>query len=97
LSPFLILYRGYRLISVESPLIQRDGCIESQGVFAEFKRVMELGVPVPTNKEWREIQIAEATDPTDTVRNQIGADQVVVDGKLMMKREYMGVNVLLPV
>ena len=58
---------------------------------------MDLGVPIPTNKEWREIQIAEATDPTDTVRNRIGADQILVGDKLMQQREYFGVKVLLPV
>lgn len=83
--------------AAESPLIKREGCIEEQGVYKEFKRVMDLGVPVPTNRQWREIQIAEATDPTDTERNRVGADQVIVNGKLMQTREYMGVKVLLPV
>ncbi|KIR30163.1 flavonol synthase [Cryptococcus deuterogattii 99/473] len=83
--------------AAESPLIKREGCIEEQGVYKEFKRVMDLGVPVPTNRQWREIQIAEATDPTDTERNRVGADQVIINGKLMQTREYMGVKVLLPV
>lgn len=55
------------------------------------------GKLVPTNREWREIQIATATDPTDTERNRIGADQVLIDGKLMNQRDYMGVKVVLPV
>ena len=71
--------------------------MEEQGVYKEFKRVMDLGVPPPTNQQWREIQIATVTDPTDTVRNRIGADQVLIDGKLMHQREYMGVKVVLPV
>ena len=54
-------------------------------------------VQIPTNQQWREIQIAEATDPTDDERNRIGADQVLMEGKLMQQREYMGVKVLLPV
>ncbi|KAH0372770.1 Clavaminate synthase-like protein, partial [Aureobasidium melanogenum] len=83
--------------AIESPLIQREGCVEDQGVYKEFKRVMDLGFPIPTNQQWREIQIAEATDPTDDQRNRIGADQVLVEGKLMQQREYMGVKVLLPV
>jgi hypothetical protein len=58
---------------------------------------MDAGVPVPTNQQWREIQIAEATDPTDTSRNQVGADQIIHEGKLFQKREYFGVKVLLPV
>lgn len=58
---------------------------------------MAKGMPVPTNKEWREIQIATVTDPTDTERNRIGADQVLINGKLMHQREYMGVKVVLPV
>lgn len=80
-----------------SPLIKREGCIEEQGVFKEFRRLMDAGVPVPTTAQWREIQIAEATDPTDTKRNAIGADQVQINGKLMQRREYFGVKVLLPV
>ncbi|KAI5195821.1 Clavaminate synthase-like protein [Aureobasidium subglaciale] len=83
--------------AIESPLIQREGCVEDQGVYREFKRVMDLGFPIPTNQQWREIQIAEATDPTDDQRNRIGADQVLMEGRLMQQREYMGVKVLLPV
>ena len=29
-----------------SPLIQREGCVEEQGVYKEFKRLMDAGVPV---------------------------------------------------
>ncbi|KAL1306433.1 hypothetical protein AAFC00_005133 [Neodothiora populina] len=83
--------------AIESPLIQREGCVEEQGVYKELVRVMKLGVPAPTNKQWREIQIAESTDPTDDIRNRIGADQVYIEGKLMQQREYLGVKVLLPV
>ncbi|KAJ5910695.1 gibberellin 3-beta hydroxylase [Penicillium tannophilum] len=81
----------------ESPLIQREGCIEEQGVYKEFKKLTSQGRLVPTNRQWREIQIATATDPTDTVRNKVGADQVLIDGKVMHQREYMGVKVVLPV
>ncbi|PWN88766.1 putative gibberellin 3-beta hydroxylase [Acaromyces ingoldii] len=83
--------------AASSPLIQREGCIEEQGVYKEFKSRMVKGMPVPTNRQWREIHIAQATDPTDTVRNRIGADQVLINGKVMQHREYMGVKVLLPV
>lgn len=82
---------------IASPLIQREGCIEEQGVFKEYKKRMSEGQLVPTNRQWREMQIAGATDPTDTVRNRIGADQVVINGRLMQQREYMGVRVVLPV
>jgi hypothetical protein len=44
-----------------SPLIQREGCIEEQGVYKEFRRLMDAGVPVPTNKQWREIQVSTIT------------------------------------
>lgn len=80
-----------------SPLIQREGCIEEQGVYREFKKVMDAGAAIPTNKQWREIQIANATDPTDSVRNRLGADQVLIGGKLMNQRDFMGVKVTLPV
>jgi hypothetical protein len=78
-------------------LIQREGCVEEQGVYYEYKRRMAQGGEIPTNRQWREIQIATATDPTDTVRNRIGADQVIIDGKVMQQREYMGLKVVLPV
>lgn len=81
----------------DSPLIQREGCIEEQGVYNEFKTRTSQGKLVPTNRQWREIQIATATDPTDRVRNQLGVDQVLINGKLMQQREYMGVKVVLPV
>lgn len=58
---------------------------------------MDQGVPVPTNAQWREKQIAEATDPTDTYHNRIGVHQVLINGKLMQQREYFGVKVMLPV
>ena len=32
--------------AAESPLIQREGCVEEQGVYREFKKVMDLGFPV---------------------------------------------------
>jgi hypothetical protein len=83
--------------AAESPLIQREGCVEEQGVYKEFNAIMKQGVPVPTNRQWREVQIAEATDPTDTERNRLGADQIMLDGKLMQHRNYFGVRVLLPV
>jgi hypothetical protein len=33
-------------VLTDSPLIQREGCIEEQGVYKEFKRLMDAGVPV---------------------------------------------------
>ncbi|KAJ5652951.1 hypothetical protein N7507_010377 [Penicillium longicatenatum] len=81
----------------ESPLIQREGCIEEQGVYKEFKKLTSLERLVPTNQQWREIQISTATDPTDMVRNKVGDDQVLMNGKIMHQREYMGVKVLLPI
>jgi len=44
--------------AMESPLIQREGFVLSQGIFQNFKKLMDAGVPVPTNKEWREAQIS---------------------------------------
>lgn len=71
--------------------------MEDQGVYKEYKKRTAQGQLVPTNAQWREMQIATATDPTDTVRNRIGADQVLINGKLMQQREYMGIKVVLPV
>jgi hypothetical protein len=97
-SVFSPLVQGVVLtLLAESPLIRREGCVDEQGVYNEFRKRTEKGKQVPTNKEWREIQISTATDPTDRVRNRVGADQVLIDGKVMHQREYMGVKVLLPV
>jgi hypothetical protein len=90
-------YTGRADIGAESPLIQREGCIEEQGVYKQFRNLTAQGKLAPTNRQWREIQIATCTDPTDTVRNRVGADQVLIDGKIMHQREYMGVKVVLPV
>jgi hypothetical protein len=85
------------MLFTESPLIQREGCVEEQGIYKEYKKQMSSGRDVPTNRQWREIQISTATDPTDGVRNRVGADQVIIDGKIMHQREYLGMKVVLPV
>jgi hypothetical protein len=36
----------FAAILLESPLIQREGCIEEQGVYKEFKAIIDQGVPV---------------------------------------------------
>lgn len=69
-------------------------------MYYEYKKAMDRATDmtaVPTNQQWREIQIATVTDPTDQARNRIGADQVLINGKLMNQREYMGLTVTLPV
>ncbi|WRT70965.1 uncharacterized protein IL334_007964 [Kwoniella shivajii] len=77
----------------QSPLLQREGCFDSQGAYREFKRLRERGVPIPTNRQWREVQIADAHHPTDAAPN----DKIVVkEGKRFIQREYLGVNILLP-
>ncbi|ORY28195.1 hypothetical protein BCR39DRAFT_599155 [Naematelia encephala] len=76
----------------ESPLIQREGCIESQGAYKEFKLIRDQGVPVPTNRQWREAHIADSTHPTEAKQHET----VVVNGIKMNKKNYLGVNILLP-
>lgn len=44
--------------AVQSPVMQREGFVLEQGVFQQYKRLIDAGVPVPTNKQWREIQIS---------------------------------------
>jgi hypothetical protein len=39
--------------AVESPLLQREGLVEEQGVFREYKKLMDSGSVVPTNKQWQ--------------------------------------------
>ncbi|KAK9768959.1 putative Fe2OG dioxygenase domain-containing protein [Seiridium cardinale] len=74
----------------DSPLIQREGCIEEKGIYQEFKKS-------PPTVNGARIQIATATDPTDTVNNRVGAHQVLIDGKIMHQRKYMGMKVVLPI
>ncbi|KAL6711742.1 hypothetical protein ACN47E_004676 [Coniothyrium glycines] len=81
----------------DSPLIQREGCVKEQGIYKEFMKRTSQGQVPPTNRQWREIQIATATDPTDTIHNRVGVHQTIVNGKLMHTREYMGIKVVLPV
>lgn len=45
--------------AMESPLLQREEVLtDGQGVFVQFKERLDKGEPVPTQKEWREYQIA---------------------------------------
>ena len=44
--------------AVESPLLQREGFVLEQGVFQQYKQLIDAGVPVPTCQEWREAQIS---------------------------------------
>ncbi|KAL7421073.1 hypothetical protein Q5752_003957 [Cryptotrichosporon argae] len=77
----------------ESPLLKREGCFDSQGAYREFRRLQARGVPVPTNREWRDVQIADAHHPTDAAPN----DKIIyIDGAKHIQREYMNVNIILP-
>ncbi|WVW84358.1 hypothetical protein I302_106392 [Kwoniella bestiolae CBS 10118] len=82
---------------MDSPLIQREGFPDYQGAFREFQKARANGLSVPTNAEWREIQIAQTTNTTDVSRNVLGQDWIMHEGKLMNKREFHGVTVILPV
>lgn len=80
------------MLNVESPLIKREGCFESQGAYKEFKVLQDQGIPVPTNKEWREISIAKTRHPTDDPEFK----EVVVNGVKMLEVVHLGVRVLQP-
>jgi len=80
--------------AVESPLIQREGVIAKQGVFKEFMKLMEAGVPVPTNKEWREAQISTRSQIPPEERSG-GVKEV--DGAKYGEDTFFGVRVMLPV
>ncbi|KAL7421071.1 hypothetical protein Q5752_003955 [Cryptotrichosporon argae] len=81
----------------ESPLIQREGYVHYQGCFKEFKRLRDAGMPVPTNRQWRESQIRNGREVTDVVNNQLGKDRIEINGKLFSQREFLGAKVVLPV
>lgn len=80
--------------AVESPLLQREGYVLEQGIFQQYKRLIDVGVPVPTNKQWREVQVS--------TRSQIAPEQrsggvQTVEGVKYGVDEFFGVKVLLPV
>lgn len=52
-------------------------------MYKGFKQLMSDGRLVPTNAEWREIQIATATDVGDQEHNRVGVHQKIVDGRLV--------------
>ncbi len=79
---------------LESPLLQREGFVLDQGVFKEYKAVMDLGLPVPTNKEWRELQVSTVrhgiSNTLDTYRT------VEIDGVKYTEETIHGVKKLIP-
>ncbi|KAK5724232.1 hypothetical protein LTR17_013518 [Elasticomyces elasticus] len=79
--------------AVESPLLQREGFVLEQGVFQQYKRLLDAGLPVPTNREWREIQVS--TRQQQPPEQRLGGLKVV-DGVKYGEDEFFGVKVLLP-
>ena len=80
--------------AVASPLLQREGFVAEQGVFQEYKKLIDAGVPVPTNKQWREIQISSRSQVPPEKRS--GGIQEI-NGIKYGADEFFGVKVLLPV
>ena len=80
---------------MESKLLQRDGFnLDTKGVFTDFKRLIDSGAPLPTSKEFRELQIA--TRNLRPPQERYGASKDV-DGVRHREATYQGVKVLLPV
>lgn len=79
---------------MQSPLIQREGFVLEQGVFKEYKALLDAGLPVPTNKEWREVQIATRVQQAPEKR---GGGVTEIDGVKYSKDNFYGVQKLLPV
>lgn len=80
--------------ALESPLLQREGYIRrGAGVFHEFQKLMNAGVPVPTNKEWREANISTRVQAPPEER--IGGIKDI-DGVQYGHDIIMGVPVVLP-
>ncbi|TVY18374.1 hypothetical protein LARI1_G003944 [Lachnellula arida] len=78
---------------MESPLLQREGFVLKQGVFTQFKKLIDSGLPVPTNKEWREAQVR--------TRLQIAPEERLAGVKDINGTKYgedviLGVPVVLP-
>lgn len=80
--------------AVESPLLQREGFVLEQGVFQQYKRLLDAGVPVPSCREWREIQVATRSQiPPETRLGGV----TEIDGVKYGVDEFLGVKVMLPV
>ncbi|KAH9841309.1 Clavaminate synthase-like protein [Teratosphaeria destructans] len=80
--------------AMQSPLLRREGFVAEQGVFQQYKRLMDAGAPVPTNQEWREANIS--------TRNQVPAEERLggvqeIDGIKYGVDMFLGVKVMLPV
>ncbi|KAK5115224.1 hypothetical protein LTR85_009982 [Meristemomyces frigidus] len=80
--------------AVQSPLLQREGFVLEQGVFKQYKKLIDAGVPVPTNKQWREIQISTNSQIAPETRPG-GIKEI--DGVKYAADRFLGVDVLLPV
>ncbi|KAF8857022.1 Clavaminate synthase-like protein [Acephala macrosclerotiorum] len=95
----LVLFNGskgdMRLKPItESPLIQREGFVMKQGLFMQFKKLIDAGVPVPTNKEWREAQIS--TRVMAAPEERLGGIKEI-NGMKYGEDIILGVPVVLPV
>ncbi|KKY25522.1 putative gibberellin 3-beta [Phaeomoniella chlamydospora] len=97
----LVLFNGARgdlrlAPAVESPLLQREGLVleDEQGVFMQFKKLMDCGVKVPTNKEWREIQVSKGSQIPPQERAE-GVKEI--NGVKYGTDQFLGVKVVLPV
>lgn len=62
-------------------------------MFSEFQTASEAGIPVPTCKQWREMQIA--TRSQREPQKRFGTE-TVINGVKFWEDSYMGVKVLLP-
>ena len=80
---------------VESPLLQREGFNLSTGVFKEYKQLIDAGLPVPTNKEWREAQISR--QGTQIPPEERAGGVQVINGVKYGVDIIMGVKVMWPV
>lgn len=78
----------------ESPLIQREGFMMSSGIFKEYKRLIDAGVPVPTNKEWREAQVSTRVQVPPEEKS---GGMKYVNGIKYAEDTFHGVKVLMPV
>jgi isopenicillin N synthase-like dioxygenase len=81
--------------ALSSPLLQREGfVVEQQGVFQQYKKLMDAGAPVPTNKQWREANVSTRVQVPAEERS--GGVQEI-NGVKYGVDEFLGVRVVLPV
>ncbi|TVY68814.1 Gibberellin 20 oxidase [Lachnellula suecica] len=89
----LVFFNGSKG-DMQSPLLQREGFVLKQGIFMQFKKLIDAGLSVPTNKEWREAQVSTRVQTAPEERLAGVKD---INGTKYGEDLILGVPIVLPV